>query len=78
MRKGYRKMEEMSTADLGFSLDEVKGRSLAEMARMGGKLLLEVAMREEVVECLGRERYERGGDEPTGYRNGKRRPSRAV
>jgi transposase-like protein len=73
MRKGYRKMEEMSTADLGFSLDEVKGRSLAEMARMGGKLLLEVAMREEVAECLGRERYERAGKEPTGYRNGKRR-----
>ena len=30
-------------------------------------------MREEVVECLGRERYERAGAEPTGYRNGKRR-----
>ena len=73
MRKGYRKLEEMSTADLGFSLDEVRGRSLAQLARMGGKLLLEVAMREEVVECLGRERYERGGDEPTGYRNGHRR-----
>ncbi len=73
MRKGYRKLEEMSTADLGFSLDEVRGRSLAQLARMGGKLLLEVAMREEVVECLGRERYERGGDEPTGHRNGHRR-----
>ena len=72
MRKGYRKLEEMSTADLGFSLDEVRGRSLAELARMGGKLLLEVAMREEVAECLGRDRYERGG-EATGYRNGKRR-----
>jgi transposase-like protein len=73
MRKGYRKLEEMSTADLGFSLDEVKGRSLAQLARMGGKLLLEVAMREEVAECLGRERYERAGDEATGYRNGHRR-----
>jgi len=75
MRKGYRKLEEMSTTDLGFSLDEVRGRSLAQLARMGGKLLLEVAMREEVAECLGRERYERSG-EATGYRNGKRR--RAV
>lgn len=73
MRKGYRKLEEMSTADLGFSLDEVKGRSLAEFARMGGKLLLEVAMREEVAECLGRGRYERAGEEATGYRNGRRR-----
>jgi transposase-like protein len=72
MKRGYRKMEEMSTADLGFSLDDVRGRSLAELARMGGKLLLEVAMREEVAECLGRERYERAGEEPTGYRNGKR------
>jgi len=73
MRKGYRKLEEMSTADLGFSLDEVRGRSLAQLARMGGKLLLEVAMREEVAECLGRERYERAGEEATGYRNGRRR-----
>jgi transposase-like protein len=73
MRKGYRKLEEMSTADLGFSLDEVRGRSLAELARMGGKLLLEVAMREEVAECLGRERYERSGEAVTGYRNGHRR-----
>ena len=65
MRKGYRKLEEMSTADLGFSLDEVRGRSLGELARMGGKLLLEVAMREEVAECLGRDRYERALDAPT-------------
>jgi len=73
MRKGYRKLEEMSTADLGFSLDEVRGRSLAELARMGGKLLLEVAMREEVAQCLGRGRYERCGEAVTGYRNGYRR-----
>jgi putative transposase len=73
MRKGYRTVEEMSTADLGLSLDEVKGRSLAEFARMGGKMLLEVAMREEVVECLGRCRYERGEGQTVGYRNGKRR-----
>jgi transposase-like protein len=73
MRKGYRKVEEMSTGDLGFSLDEVRGRSLTELARMGGKLLLEVALREEVAECLGRDRYERCAEEPTGYRNGRRR-----
>ena len=27
MSKGYRKLKEMSTADLGFSLDKVRGRS---------------------------------------------------
>jgi len=56
MGKGYAKIEEMSTADLGFSLEEVRGRSLDAVARMGAKLVLEVAMAEEVAEFLGRNR----------------------
>jgi transposase-like protein len=63
----------MSTADLGFSLDDVRGRSLEEVARMGAKLVLEVAMAEEVAEFLGRERYDRTDTDRPGYRNGKRK-----
>jgi len=44
VRKAYAKIEEMSTVDLGFSLDEVRGRSLDEVARMGAKPVLEVAV----------------------------------
>jgi transposase-like protein len=68
----YKKIEELSTADLGFSLDELKGRSLEEFSRQGAKLLLEVALAEEVAELLGRSRYERTAD-GSGYRNGHRR-----
>ena len=44
-----------------------------EMARMGAKLVLEVALAEEVAELLGRGRYERGQDSGPGYRNGRRK-----
>lgn len=63
----------MSTADLGFSLDDVRGRSLEKVARMGAKLVLEVAMAEEVAEFLGRNRYDRAEAGRPGYRNGKRK-----
>ena len=72
MARLYRKMEELSTADLGFSLDELRGRSLEDLSRRGAKLLLEVALAEEVSELLGRRRYERAGEDG-GYRNGHRR-----
>ena len=71
MARPYTKIEELSTADLGFSLDELRGQSLEELSRRGAKILLEVALAEEVAELLGRVRYERGGIE-TGYRNGHR------
>ncbi|MGB2613577.1 MAG: transposase [Phycisphaerae bacterium] len=71
MARQYTKIEELSTADLGFSLDELRGQSLEELSRRGAKILLEVALAEEVAELLGRVRYERGGVE-TGYRNGHR------
>ena len=73
MGRRYSKIEEMSTADLGFSLEEVRGRSLDELARMGAKLVLEVAMAEEVGDFLGRNRYDRRCAERPGYRNGKRK-----
>jgi len=73
MSRLYRRIEEMSTADLGLSLDDVRGRSLDEVARMGAKLVLEVALGEEVAEFLGRGRYDRAGADRPGYRNGKRK-----
>lgn len=73
MARRYSKIEEMSTADLGFSLDDVRSRSLDEVARMGAKLVLEVAMGEEVAEFLGRNRYDRTDADRPGYRNGRRK-----
>ncbi len=58
MSRGYTKIGEMSTADLGFSLDDVRGRSLDEVARTGARRMLKVAMGEQVAEFLGRNRYE--------------------
>jgi len=66
------KIEEMSTADLGFSLEEVRGRRSDEVARMGAKLVLEVAMAEEVTEFPGRSRYDCADADRPGCRNGKR------
>ena len=71
MARRYRKIEELSTADFGLSLDELRGQSLEELSRRGAKLLLEVALAEEVSELLGRRRYQRGTDDG-GYRNGHR------
>lgn len=72
MGRRYTRIEELSTADLGFSLDDVRGRGLDEMARMGARLVLEVALGEEVAEFLGRGRYDRTDPDRPGYRNGKR------
>lgn len=72
MSKSYTKMEELSTADLGVSLDEVRQWSLEDVARSGAKMILEVALAEEVAEFLGRKRYERAESGRPGYRNGKR------
>jgi len=72
MSKSYTKMEELSTADLGLSLDEVRQWSLEEAARSGAKMILEVALAEEVAEFLGRKRHERAESGRPGYRNGKR------
>lgn len=41
--------------------------------REGARILLEVAMEEEVTEFLERHRYERNSEAPPGYRNGKKR-----
>jgi transposase-like protein len=72
MGRLYQKLEELSSKKLGLSLDELRGQTLDDFARKGAKIILEVALAEEVAEFLGRERYERGEGNCGGYRNGKR------
>ena len=44
MARKYTKIEELSTADLGFLLDELRGQSVEEFCRRGAKVLLKVAL----------------------------------
>jgi transposase-like protein len=62
----------LTTADLGLSLDGLRGQPLELFAREGARILLTVALEEEVTEVLGRCRYERSGGKAKGYRNGHR------
>jgi len=57
---------------LGFDLDELQGRSLEFFAMEGARILLQVALEEEVTAFLERGYYQRS-QAPDGYRNGSRR-----
>jgi len=70
--KNAQKHVELSSNDLGFTLDELQGQGLEFFAREGARILLQVALEEEVSSFLMRGRYERG-DEKDGYRNGSRK-----
>ena len=61
----------LSSAELGFGGEELQGQPLEFFAREGARLLLQVALEEEVAVHLGRGRYERGAG-AGGYRNGVR------
>jgi transposase-like protein len=56
----------------GVELGELVADGLDAIARRGARILLEVAMEQEVAEFLGRNRYERNGRQ-AGYRNGHRK-----
>lgn len=56
----------------GAELGELVSEGLDAMARQGARILLEVAMEQEVAEFLGRSRYERV-ESRAGYRNGSRK-----
>jgi transposase-like protein len=73
MGRTYHGIEELSTAELGWTLDELRQESFDELARRGAKLILEVALAEEVDAFLGRRRYERSAGQTRGYRNGHRK-----
>jgi len=72
MEKGYHEGQDLTMSDLGLSLEELQGQPLELMAREGAKLVLSVALEEEVTEFLRCRRYERRGGQRRGYRNGHR------
>jgi len=72
MEKEYHKGQELTMPELGLSLEELAGQPLELFAREGAKLLLTVAMEEEVADFLGCRRYERNQGSRRGYRNGHR------
>ena len=48
MEKGYHKGQELTMSELGLSLEEMSGQPLELFAREGARLLLTVALEEEV------------------------------
>lgn len=65
-------------ADVGLSLEDLRGEPLDLLAREGARMILGIALEEEVTEFLGRARYERSPGENQGYRNGHRARSVTV
>ena len=72
MKKEYHKGQRLTMAGLGLSLEELSGQPLEVFAREGAKLILAVALEEEVTDFLGSQRYERHRGSHRGYRNGHR------
>src|SRR4030067_627655 len=72
MKKGHHKGQELTMSELGLSLEELRGQPLELFAREGAKLLLTVALEEEVTAHLKRRPYERSQGNIRGYRNGHR------
>jgi len=72
MKKGYHKGQELTMSELGLSLEELSGQPLELFAQEGARLLLTVAMEEEVTDFLKRRPYERSQGNIRGYRNGHR------
>ena len=72
MEKGYHKGQDLTMSEVGLSLEELAGQPLELIAREGAKLLLTVALEEEVTERLMRRPYERNQGKVRGYRNGHR------
>lgn len=70
--KSSKSLPAVSIADLGLTLDEVGGQPLDLIAREGARVILEVALNEEVAAFLNRKRYERSEGGTAGYRNGTR------
>jgi putative transposase len=70
--KTSRALPDISIEDLGLTFDEISGQGLDVIAREGARMILELALNEEVDAFLNRRRYERKAEAPTGYRNGSR------
>jgi transposase-like protein len=72
MEKGYHKGQELTMSELGLSTEELSGQPLELFAREGARLLLTVALEEEVTGFLQCRRYQRNRGSRRGYRNGHR------
>jgi transposase-like protein len=59
-------------SELGLSEEEIIGQPLDLVAREGARVILEIALSEEIDGFLKRRRYERHADGPGEYRNGTR------
>ena len=70
MGKEYHKGPGLTTANLGLSLEELNGQPLELLACEGARLVLSVAMEEEVANFMGCQRYERSQGSRRGYRYG--------
>lgn len=73
MKKAYSKTADLTIEELGFDIEQLSGNYLDHFACEGAKLILTVALNEEVARFLGRNRYERNPKATKGYRNGSRR-----
>src|SRR5450755_1659453 len=68
------------SAEIQANIDELLGsglvddpqKMLSELARLGARLIIQRAVEDEFTEWLGRARYERRPEAPTGKRNGFR------
>lgn len=72
MATEYHKWQQLTMADLGLSLEELRDQPLELFARQGARMLLTVGLEAEVAEFLGRVRYQRVPGPVKGYRNGHR------
>jgi transposase-like protein len=72
VEKGYHKGQELTMSELGLSLEELSSQPLELFAREGARLVLTVALEEEVAGFLQRQRYERSHGSRRSYRNGHR------
>lgn len=71
-QKSSKNVPTVSISELGLTTEAIMGQPLDLVAREGARLLLEIALSEEVNEFLQRGRYERRTEAPAGYRNGSR------
>ena len=72
MEREYHKGSELTMANLGLSWEGLNGQPLELLAREGARLVLSIALEEEVADFLGCQRYERNQGCRRGYRNGHR------
>ena len=73
MEKGYYKGQEFTISEPWLSLEELSSQSVELFACEGARLLLTVALEEEVDDVLKRRPYERSQGNVPGYHNGHRK-----